>query len=232
LTATAVVAAALLVSAAVASADQPGNSALGASGGLVATGGFSAPNGDVFTATFVIPTSGAAESPHSGGVSFARPWASLEKWNGAPPGIGTADPCSTVTNPTSWSAGYQVSSPYYSPPGQQPRSGVYVDIVCNDGSGFQYYRVRWDDAVSAFGGLQPVADTSQRPPEWSYWGSAVQQLGGAHGTLLVRADGAENASLSICGFDGSTFHCLAPTGPSGTGGVLKPTASLVSVFAG
>jgi hypothetical protein len=218
---------------AAASAGQPANNAAAVGSGLIATGGFAAADGNVFIANFIIPAPGTSESPHGGGVSFAKPWASLEKWNGAPPAVGSTYPCSVVANPTSWSAGYPVETTENIAHGLRPLSGVYFDVACEDGSGFQFYRVRWDDMVTPWSGQpQPVADTSQHPPEWYYWGSAVQQPFGAHGTLLVRTNTAQNANLSVCGFDGKDFRCLAPSAISGSGGAIKAAASLISVLQG
>ncbi|MDX6670066.1 MAG: hypothetical protein QOI91_429 [Solirubrobacteraceae bacterium] len=218
---------------AAARADQPANTAVATGAGLIATAGFASADGDVFIATFVVPAPGTSESPHGGAVSFTKPWASLEKWNGAPPAVGSTDPCSVVTNPTSWSGGHPVETTEHNAHGLRPLNGVYFDIACEDGAGVRTYRVRWDDMVTPWNGQpQPVGDTSQRPPEWYYWGSALQQPSGPHGALVVRADGAQNANVSICETGDKGTRCLTPSALSGSGGVVRPAASLISVLHG
>jgi hypothetical protein len=188
-----------------------------------------------FAVTFVIPKRATSETPHAGAVSFAKPWVSLVEESNQPPAIGSTDPCAVVTNPSSWSAGYAVSSPYYNATGQQPRSGVYVDVACpNDGSGFEFYRVRFDDMLWN-GQPESVFDTAlvdntvtvDNLEEYS-WGSAVQQPSGDHGLLLVGERGTENADMSVCGYNGSGFQCL----PGSGGGQLVPSASSITVTEG
>lgn len=214
-------------------ADQFGDGTVAvATGGLVATGGFSAPGGDVFAATFVLPEGITSESPHASGVDFAQPWASLTKTSGGPPGIAQPYPCSVVTNPTTWSAGHPVKSPDYNATGHQPRTGISFDAACDDDGGFDFYRVTWNNQTNPQTG-QPegVYDTRMRLPLVSTWGRAVQQTSGHAGSVTYRSEAAQNADISICGYDGQRFQCLKPTGPGGTGGSIY-FASSITVIAG
>lgn len=217
-----------------ADADQFGDGTLAvAAGGMVATGGFAAPDGVGYAVTLVIPDGVTSESPHASGVDFAEPWVSINRVTGGPPAPGTTNPCSVVTNPESWSAGYSVESPDVNNTDHEPRSGVYVDAAfspeCEDG-GFEFLRVRWDDAINPHTGQpQGVYDTRSRLPLWSWWGSAVQQTSGHRGALVYRSEASERADLSICGYDGRGFQCLRPDG--GTGGSIY-FSSAISVIAG
>lgn len=223
----------LLLSAAAASANQVSDATVAvATGGLVATGGGNGPNGDSFSVTFVVPT-GITQTLNTGTVDFARPWADISEENQHQNYV-----CSTVTNPTSWNMGtlIQPGSSYNQsaePAGEKnPRSGVYFDATCADGSGYQFYRVIWTDMVTG-GQAWPVFPTGLG--DWNgvhtyNWGSAVQ-YSGDHGLVTVRDAGLEAANLTICGYRDAHFYCT--TGPSYLdGGQIEPKPSLITVAEG
>ena len=208
-----------------AAGNEPGDETASVGGGVVAIGGFDGAGDDHFSVMFVIPDS-TAIAPGAAGVSFDRPWAWVEKRAVGIPALGTSEPCAVLTNPTSWSAGYAVHPPTWNGVQPKPLSGVYLDVGC-EGSEFDYYRIRFDDQISGTTGQpQNTYDTRTHSPEVHYWGSALQQFGGTHGTLTMRAEYEENADVSVCGFNGSRFECLDSAG--GAGGQIS-FASLIAV---
>jgi hypothetical protein len=193
-------------------------------GGVVASGGFSTPDGASFTVTFVYPTGTSVGTPATSGVDFTKPWASISEFVPGPTfGIPGLQSCSTLSNTTTHSPGYAIATQFNSGPANElARNGIYFDITCNDGRGYSYYRVRFDDQM--FNGTPgPVFSASYTGnTQTYYWGTAVQSAGD-HGVVLTYDAGIEVAAISICGFKAG-FHCLKS---SGAGGSIQPGPSLV-----
>jgi hypothetical protein len=207
--------------------------------GLVAAG-----NAGDFTVTLVVPsgpTTGASTVP---GVDFGKPWASFFELGTQAPldGIGHSVACPTqVINPTSFSAGYQAAN-YPPPPAQwaneppmgnwsgplEPVSGIYFDVTCNDGSGYDFYRVRWDDWLDPWTG-RPQALWPGTGGAGGYWGSSVQD-GGYHGELGAQFNNNafEVGYISVWGHNATGFHYVA----DGAGDVDPQGVGIMTTVAG
>ena len=203
-----------LLAASGAAAASDGAGAAITSSGLAATG-WAGP----FTVTFVKPSGSTVGATTIQGVNLGKPWGSLFEMSTDSPiaGIGHQVLCDTVvTNPATFSPGYQAAN-YAGEAGQSPVnpvSGIYFDASCDDGSGYDFYRVRWDDVTDSSG--QPwhlFEDNTPAELGAFYWGSSVQD-GGAHGTLSVPLDndGWEAAQITVYGHDARGFHFVADGG--------------------
>jgi hypothetical protein len=213
---------ALFVVAATAAASAGGGTAV-TSSGLVATG-WAGP----FTVTFVKPTGATTGASTIAGVDLGKPWGSLFELgrSGDASGIGSTAACpTTVTNPASFGAG-SIAFDFPPAPGQSPidpLSGIYFDASCSDGSGYDYYRVHWDDVMDSSGHPWRLFMDNTPGPQLGafYWGSSVQN-GDTNGTLSIPFDnnGWESAQITVYGHNAGGFHLLA-TG----GGEVVPEAS-------
>jgi hypothetical protein len=228
-------------------ADSVGGGTAVTSSGLVASGW-----AGKFTITLVVPSGSTTGASTVSGVDFSHPWASLFELGTESPlnGVGHTAACPTVvTNPTSFSAGYQAAN-YPPPPAQwvnqpsmghwsgppEPTSGIYFDVACNDGAGYDFYRVQWDDVSGApypagqpwplfpttFGELFSGGGTF-------YWGSSVQD-GGYRGTLSVPFDNnaGEAAGITVYGHNASGFHFVT----GGSGGVVPQGGDITTTVLG
>jgi hypothetical protein len=186
---------------------------------------------DKFTVTFVVPSGPTTGRTTIPGVDLGKPWASLYVLGSGSDlsGIGGTMGCSTVVaNPSGYSAGHPAL------PARQgeivPVSGIYFDASCDDGGGYDFYRVRWDDTSTdgepwrCFESIFPVAAGA------FYWGSGVQH-GGYHGTLspLVYNGCDEAAILTVYGHDALGFHLVSG---GGAGQVAPHASNIVTTFAG
>jgi hypothetical protein len=164
--------------------------------------------------TFVIPSGTSTGASLVPGVDFSKPWAAFAV--GYADGFGqvVANGCSTVSNPTSWSAGQPVTNPQSGADRPiKPLSGIYFDVRCDDGSGYDFYRVQVDDHADANGpwglgddgisGL-PVGliGAASGPITWT-WGSYK-------GTVTFASDNGaiESADALLFGHDASGLHLL------------------------
>ena len=220
----------LLLASGVASASTGAGTAATTSG-LVAYG-WAGP----FTATFVNPSGSTTDASAVPGVDLSKPWGSLFELGaaGSTFGLGSGVACSTVvTNPASFSAGYQAydySSAFGTSP-VNPVSGVYFDATCDDGSGYDFYRVRWDDTSGTpypTGQPWPLFQDAEGGLGAFYWGSSVQD-GGYHGTLTALDNGGDEASqITVYGHNASGFHFVT----DGSGQVYPNGSNIVTTVAG
>jgi hypothetical protein len=105
-----------------------------AEGGILATAGITqiTPRGVwTFDVTLVVPqgstTSSGAVLPS--GIDMSRPWVAVSLRS---PYSGGS--CGNFANPVGYSAGEQQGNRWV---------GTYVDVACNDGSGYEFFRITW-----------------------------------------------------------------------------------------
>jgi hypothetical protein len=210
------------------------------SGGFIATGGAFIPSTQGYggiSATFVAPSGTCTGGSVVTGVDFCKPWASVVEGyaNG---GVVGSQNCATLVNPTSWDEGWSVTPAANwssSDAPTQPRSGIYVDAACNDGSGYDFYRVvinDWSDANGPWGLFDdlvwgtPVGEGAANP---IYWGAGAGTVADKGTVSFTSDNGAiEVASSSVYGHDASGLHLLSNDGS----GRVYPTASNVVTTAG
>ena len=200
-----------------------GTAGVSVNGGLVASGLASSASGSELTMTFVIPRGALGFSPVAG-VDFSKPWGSLtvQPGNGATFGVESHQACAVVTNPSTWTTGYEPINDAGDP--AQPLSGIYFDTPCQDGSGYDFYRVQWDDYPDPWTGRPEHVFIDGLRTNTYYWGSTVQTRD-AHGTVTSFDDAIESARVSVYGHDA---HGLHPVTLSGIGNVV-PAASVIAV---
>ena len=88
-----------------------------------------------------------------------------------------------------------------------------MDVACEDGRGYDFYRLRWK-------GTEPLdfgAATSTVPLyRQTWWGPSYAfdrpHYGGTVEWASFRSDGRSLAKLSVCGYRGGQSDCLIPVG--------------------
>lgn len=220
-----------------------GMAAEAGAGTAVSTGGLVADvaantitNTQVFDFKMVVPTGTCAGGSLVPGVDFCKPWAALaiaRHGEGAGGGLGGGVTCSAVVNPERWSAGAPVMNPRW---GQdrpvKPRNGIFADVPCDDGEGYNFYRVVIDDRSDADGpwglfdgqvwGVSGTSALSGAPITWT-WG-AYKGL-----TKFAHDNGASQVGdATVYGVDGRGAHVLATAGAA----KVFPVAAEVVTTAG
>lgn len=208
-----------------------------ANSGLVADVAANTPsNNQVFDFKMVVPSGTCTGGSLVPGVDFCKPWATLavayHDGRSDSSGLGGGVRCSNVTNPTSWSDGYPVMNPRWGAErAVKPRSGIYADLACEDGSVYDFYRVVIDNQSDADGpwglfdgqvwGIGGTSALSAAPITWT-WGTYRGV------TKFAHDNGASEAGHArVYGRDARGLHLLA-------GGAAKvfPVAAHVVTTAG
>lgn len=173
--------------------------------------------------TLAQPTATALATPAMG-TDLGRPWVALTETVMSDPSSANAavgsTSCTQFVNPTNWSAGslHTGSMPTY--------GGVYADVACpGDGSGYQFYRLRWDAA--------PLWPLVQNQVTTVWMGGEVQSwsAGGASGQVEVWPQATQVATFTVCGYRAATtlrpegFDCFGQS--SGHGSVVPVTGGLL-----
>lgn len=174
--------------------------------GLVAYGTLFVNRGDapsnIFEVRFVVPQGPTVSTGGvlPAGVDLSRAWVAVSA--GASDGYGH---CSTLANPSRYSAGAQKGDRW---------TGLHVDVTCDDGAGYEFYRFTWtsenwlvsNPMVTATTGSQPVPFSTDAAngvitswPETEQWGGmtvcgfrhgrAATCFGGGQGFMLLSAAG-------------------------------------------
>jgi hypothetical protein len=226
--------------AAAGAVDGVGAASAISSGGFVATGGAFIPSSQGqggISATFVAPSGTCTGGSSVSGVDFCKPWVSVVEGYASGGFVGSQN-CATVANPTGWSSGSLVTPASNWPTSgapTQPLSGIYVDAACNDGSGYDFYRVQindWSDANGPWGLFNdmmwgtPVGLGAANP---IYWGAGAGTVA-YKGTVSFASDNGaiEVASSSVYGHNAGGFQLLSNDGS----GRVYPMASDVVTTAG
>jgi hypothetical protein len=159
--------------------------------------------------------------------------------------------CNVLENPSQWSAGQQgPDGTYTDSTGWRQSgpswSGVWTDFHCNDGSGFDHYRVFIDDAQMSDGSrgfverrtLAAVDAATSNPADmdWVLWNSGPMwsTYGGnlMYGSLTTDQDGIEPGSVTICGYKGTAAECHGDPHKTGSGAIWPFLYNLNLTMAG
>jgi hypothetical protein len=137
-------------------------------------------NGADFSIEAVVPTqaTGGAPTPDVDGRS---PWVAMsEAWPASMAGVNSTFACESVGNVQPISA-------------DMSGAGLVLDVHCDDGNGFAFYRVTWTPTCCS-------SDSSSYGEHW--WNQHFTfdaELGQTHSTW---------ARVQVCGYDGTAFHCV------------------------
>lgn len=178
-----------------------------------------------FSVTLAQPSATLIATPAPGTADISRPWVALTETVMSDPASANTTVgntvCSQFVNPSSIDAGslQTGSMPTY--------GGVYADVTCpGDGSGYQFYRVRWDAA--------PLWPLVQNQATSLWMGGEVQtwSAGGASGQVELWPQATQVATFQVCGYRAGTtlraagFDCFGES--SGTGSVVPVTGGMLS----
>jgi hypothetical protein len=178
------------------------------------------PDGSVraFEVLLVVPQGSVTAGP-MGGVDLGRPWVattvSLQhdaEYNNA--GLVV---CSTVANPSSWSAGALDHRDHAT----GAWHGAFVDVRCDDGAGYDFYRVAWDPGPYWWR-VNAISRNWAQLPLYPWSG------GGLQGTWSMAIDGIQTTHLVVCGYRaGAARSCVTGT----SGGSVRHTQTSLTVTA-
>jgi hypothetical protein len=159
--------------------------------------------------TLAVPQGPVAGTAPTASVDLRRPWAAVSEWVITDPASGHrrngTQPCRGVANPNRWDPGALSDD-------GRTWVGTSVDVTCDDGAGFVFYRMTWEPgpfwlvdnqvATTAMGGLVT---------SWS--------ADGASGTVALRPLANEQAVVTVCGHRaGGGVDCFG--GTTGWGAVV------------
>jgi hypothetical protein len=209
-----------------AQAIQAGGQVVSASAGVATNNSwttFTDPQGGTrrFLASFYAPSgSVTGTDPVGPGVlDMRKPFAYFAS---SPVSGSSSGGCITMTNPTSYDLGVPGSVP-------QALTDVYFDVKCNDGSGFQFYRVRWVETPGYGYDLNHgLLNLPGGDPGGGYYVTPQLREGfygnGVFFSAAYQTKNGEPATLQVCGYDGASFHCSPLSGltPSQSAATLWP----------
>jgi hypothetical protein len=159
----------------------------------------------IFEVRFVVPqgptvsTDGVLPS----GVDLSRPWVAVSA--GSSDGSGH---CSTFANPSSYSAGSRKGDRW---------TGLFVDVVCDDGADYGFYRVSWTSENWLISNPMITATTGSQPVPF---GTDV-----AHGVISSWPEAEQMGGMTVCGFrHGRAPRCFG----GGQGTMLLSAAGVVT----
>jgi hypothetical protein len=138
-----------------------------------------------FWGTFVIPAGTVTGTGQIGSdpVDLQKPWVNFAETLSTD----RYALCLQNSNPTSYSAGTPGSAP-------GTVTGLYVDVRCDDGAGYQFYRLTFVGDGTDLGGS-------------SYW-----QFGADTQTSMASVtfgyNHLERGQWNVCGYDGTSFRCF------------------------
>ena len=173
--------------------------------------GFTPGSARSFLVTFVVPKGPVSGTPATGSVDLSRPWVAIKGY-----GADSTLACSQVANPA-----------HFSPGGSTPGAnasvwaGTYVDVACADGSGYQYYRVRWDP--------MPLWATVTNPLVTTWMQGQITQwdAGTLRGAVELWPNANQVATVTVCGYGSGSVRCFG----GGTGNVIPSTSGLLTTAA-
>jgi hypothetical protein len=142
----------------------------------------------------------------------ASPWGEFSEGRyDRPPGQGgnQSVACDTLTNPSSYG---DIAPARFAGDSQETIGDVWFDVKCNDGLGFQYYRVDFPQELHNPYDNAGILDVV---PTWWNAGSANVVHNGPIDF--------EAGNMRVCGFDGAAYHCFTHQGGAFSG-VIWPLA--------
>lgn len=160
-----------------------------------------------FTAMLVVPEGVVTGTPAVEDADLREPWAIVSEraWDRDDPGgglSGGSEVCHRLVNPASFHPGHSGPRATWPASGPKPTwEGMYFDVTCDDGAGYDFYRVHFDNYVSPWSGRESFihrrSATGHPLTDARYWGwSAPYRVNG-----LIEADpgGVQSAATTVCG---------------------------------
>jgi hypothetical protein len=176
-----------------------------------------------FTALLVTPGVATA-SPASGSLDIGRQWAVLTEWMSSDPASGYQRDgqmlCSTATNPSTATSSADSAGTW---------NGASVDLRCDDGAGYAFYRVQWSASPSSVLVTNPVTAL------WMGGEETRWSANGLNGMVNLWPTAAEITTASVCGYRAGTptepghFDCFG--GRHGDGYVVPSTNLMFTEYA-
>jgi len=165
----------------------------------------------------VVPDGPAVSSgPVSAALDMARPWAVLTEVS-----VETgAHVCARAQNVTAFDPGRLTPAAG----GGDAWRGTYVEIACDDGAGFAFYRVQWDAG----------ADWMVRHPlPLAYSGGRIDRWSAPpmYGAVETVPEAVQQSTLSVCGLRGGQQAPNPEECVSGYGTVVPETARITAQVA-
>lgn len=168
------------------------------------------PDGSVrlFQVTFTAPQGTVTGTDGMDGLDLRQPFAAVTQTNRTT----WTQVCSQASNPATWTAGAV-------PAGDDGWTGTSVDVTCDDGSGFAFYRIGWESGSYTLITNQVTA---------AYAGGLVAPWSAdtAQGSIELRPTANQQSVVRVCGHraDG-TVDCFGDA--TGFGAVMPEADALV-----
>lgn len=135
----------------------------------------------VLSVSLVVPKGATTGTAPTGLVDLARPWAVVTETS-----LSTGrDVCSSVANPEDWNEGSLAADSI-------TWVGAWVDVRCDDGNGYLFYRVHWEPGPYWLV-TNPVV-TTLMGGQVSLWSA-----GGMRGSVQLRPKANSPAVVTVCG---------------------------------
>lgn len=157
-----------------------------------------------FQVQLVVPQGLTVSSGRLAGVDLSRAWTVVS--SDSADGYGR---CSSIANPSQYSAGQEKGDHW---------AGVYVDVRCDDGAGYSFYRFTWasdwqlstDPLITTKTGGQPIR----------FWADTVT------GVTQAKPDVEQMGAVTACGYrsGGRPPECFA----SGSGLVVVSSTGVTT----
>lgn len=158
--------------------------------------------------TLVVPRGNPTSTPATGMIDLRRPWTVVSQWiTDDPPSQARHDgtrSCESLFNPSTIREGSR------SPDGRA-WVGTSVDVVCDDGAGFDFYRVTW--SPGPFWLVTNEVATAVMGGTLTTW--ATER---ASGVVTGRPLANQQAVVTVCGHRLRHVECFG--GASGWGTVI------------
>ncbi len=159
-----------------------------------------------FSAMLVVPDGTVVGSPAVEDADLREPWAILSQqaWGEGEGGglSGGPEVCHRFVNPTSFSTGHPGRTATWPAGGPRPIwTGTSFDVTCDDGAGYEFYRVHFDPyrySADREAHVRTRATFGLPQTDVRYWGwSAPHDV---NGSLQAQPQGVQSASMSVCGY--------------------------------
>jgi hypothetical protein len=189
-------------------------------GGLIAEGyvpDARFPDGSTrwLSVTLVVPAGPVVSSGPTDSVDLAKPWAVLTETSVE----SGARVCGRVENPTTFNPGglRQAGD-------GEAWHGTSVDVRCDDGAGYQFYRVRWDPGMHWL--VRNPFTTQWSEGHVSWWSAPPLR-----GSVQAWPAANQQAGFVVCGYRSATVQpseadCFGQR--SGYGAVIPETTRITS----
>jgi hypothetical protein len=180
-----------------------------------------------FRVELVVPQGEITSTGTIDGLDLARPTVRVSAWRYDALWYHTQS-CWSASNTDSFGAGglnpsHEFPDGRYNPPDPQPWygpswEGVWVDVRCDDGSGYDFYRVEWTE--NPWSWLYSTTLSINQQTDVETWSAE-----NAQGTLTTKLQKAQTTDLRVCGWkSGVVGQCFTGVG----GWVLPQTGQMIS----